>query len=208
MQIKENSYSIVLVGKWNNAILNPGWLVENLFEGNPEVKIEFSLNADMPSRYIIKNIIIAPSTDRVIFISNDNSDDSISLMESIAVKLCSILEHTPLVAVGVNFAYIEKVNKDKLLPLLNFSDNDSYSDNNWNISNQSIKRNLIKDHYNVNVSIAINKESDFELTFNYHYPATNVANIKECLVGKAIDYKNKAIELAKIIYEIELEVEQ
>lgn len=205
MQIKENSYSIVLVGKWNPAILAPNWIVANLFENNPSVQIEFSLTFDIPSRYKVGNITISPAVDRIIFLSNDNSDESLKLMESAAIKLCDILNHTPLVAVGINFGYIEKVNKEKLLPLMEFSDTDEITNDGWNISNQSITRYLSKNGYLTNLTISIDGNSDFNFDFNFQYQTLNANQVSEHLSGKVVDYKNQAISLLNTLYNIQIQ---
>jgi hypothetical protein len=205
MIIKESSYSIVLAGKWNPAILTPAWLAANLFEGNPQVQIEFSLNFDIPSRYKIKNVTISPSVDRVILLSNDNSDESLTLLESVAIKLCATLGHTPLVAVGVNFGFIEKENKDLLLPLMNFSDSNDITDSGWSISNQSIKRSLSKGGYFTNLNISLDENSDFHFDFNYHYVTINATQVSDCLLGKVIDYKNQSITLLNELFNLEIQ---
>jgi len=205
MIIKESSYSIVLAGKWNPAILTPAWLAANLFEGNHQVQIEFSLNFDFPPRYKIRNITISPSVDKVILLSNDNSDDSLTLLESVAIKLCATLGHTPFVAVGVNFGFIEKQNKNSLLPLMNFPDSNNITDSGWNISNQSIKRSLSKEGYFTNLKISLDGNSDFHFDFNYHYPTINATQVSECLSEKVIDYKNQCITLLNELFNLEIE---
>lgn len=205
MQIKELSYSVVIAGKWNPAILTPPWLVANLFDDNPQMQIEFSLNFDMPSRFRVKNIIIAPSVDRVILLSIDNSDDSLNLMEAVAIKLCNILSHTPIVAVGINFGFIEKQNKDGLLPLMNFSDSNDITDDGWTISNQSIKRKLVKNEYTINLSISLDDNSDFHFDFNYNYKANNAVQVSACLLNKVVVYKNQATSLLNELFNLQIQ---
>ncbi|MEP7198107.1 MAG: hypothetical protein ABI851_16435 [Saprospiraceae bacterium] len=205
MVIKELSYSIVLVGKWNPAILTPLWLGSNLFDDKPSIEIEFSLNFDVPTRYRVKNIIIAPGIDRVQLLSIDNSDESLSLMESIAIKLCRTLSHTPLVAVGINFAYIEQKHNDALLPLMNFADADKIIDDGWQTSNQSIKRTLQKNGYNINLAISVDEKYNFDFDFNFHYPTTTATLVSECLSGKVIDFKNQATALLHQLFNLEIQ---
>ncbi len=205
MTIKELSYSIVVAGKWNPAILIPPWLVANLFTDNPQMQIEFSLNFDIPSRFRVKNIIIAPSNDRVILLSIDNSDDSLRLMEEVAIKLCTILSHTPFVAVGINFSYLEKTNKDGLLPLMNFTDANGITEKGWAISNQSIKRTLTKNGYLTNLTISLDQNSDFQFDFNYHYNTINITQISECLLNKVIEYRNQSTGLLHELFNLELQ---
>ena len=204
MIIKESSFSIVLAGKWNPSILTPAWLTVNLFDDNPQFQIEFSLNFDIPSRYKVKNITISPSVDRVILTSNDNSDESLNLLESVAIKLCAILSHTPLIAVGVNLGFIEKQNKNLLLPLMSFPDDNDITDNGWVISNQSIKRSLSKEGYFTNLTISLDQNSDFHFDFNYHYNAISANQVSACLLNKVTDYKSQSIELLNQLFKLNI----
>ena len=180
-------------------------MVANIFDDNPEVKIEFSLNFDFPSRYIVKSITVSPSVDRIILTSNDNSDESLNLIEAVAIKFCTILSHTPIVATGINFGYIERQNKDNLLLLMNFSDNDNITDLGWGISNQTIKRTFTKDGYFVNMTITLDNASDFVFDFNYHYITLDAAMVSSSLFGKVIDYKNQAVDLLNKLFNLEIE---
>ena len=180
MQTKPSSFSIVLAGKWNPAIITPPWILANLLEDNQQIEIEFSLSFDIPSRFKINNITISPSIDRIILVSNDGSDESLELIELIAIKLCNILSHTPLVAVGINFSFIETLNKELLLPLFTFSDANKLDDNNWEVSNQSIKRTLKKETYNINLTINMDNETNVSLDFNHHYIAINSDKLSAC----------------------------
>jgi hypothetical protein len=205
MQIKDSSYSIVLAGKWNPAIITPPWILANLVDGNPQIEIEFSLNFDIPSRFKINNITISPSVDRIILVSNDGSDESLSLIESIAIKLCDILSHTPFVAVGINFSFIETLNKEYLLPLFTFSDANNLNDNNWDVSNQSIKRTLKKGAYNINLTINMDTDTNFVFDLNHHYITPTSELVSAALLGKVIDYKNQSISLLNDLFDIQIE---
>lgn len=205
MQTKPSSFSIVLAGKWNPAIITPPWILANLLEDNQQIEIEFSLSFDIPSRFKINNITISPSIDRIILVSNDGSDESLELIELIAIKLCNILSHTPLVAVGINFSFIETLNKELLLPLFTFSDANKLDDNNWEVSNQSIKRTLKKETYNINLTINMDNETNFSFDFNHHYIAINSDQVSACLLGKVIEYKNQSISLLNDFFDIQIE---
>lgn len=205
MILKDNSFSIVLAGAWNRAILTPIWLVNNLFDNKPEPQVEFSVNFDAPFRFVVKNIIIAPGIDKVIFWSKDNSDESLKLMEETSVRLCSILTHTPLVAVGINFGFLEKNNKAALFDLFKFNDTDGISSNQWTITRPSIKRSLSKDAYFTNLSISLDDNSDFHFDFNFHYKVSETNEVKTFITDKIIDYKNQAISLLNSLYKLNIE---
>lgn len=205
MQIKPNSFEVVLVGRWNPYILNPQWIAENLFENKSKVQIEFSLNLDTPNRYKIDNVQITPTPDRVTFSSFDNSDESLILMGNVAVKLCNILSHTPLMAIGVNFAYIEAENKNDLFEKFGFDKNDPFSEGGWQVKTQGFSRFLVKENYSLNFKVSLDRQNNFNFTFNYHYNIRNRDKLNELLENQSvINYRDNSLELLDTIYNLKL----
>lgn len=205
MQIKPNSFEIILVGRWNPYILNPQWIAEHLFEHKAQVQIEFSLNLDLPNRYKIHNVQITPTPEKVVFSSFDNSDESLLLMGRVAVKLCNILSHTPLMAIGVNFVYIESENKEGLYEKFGFDKNDAFSDDGWEVKTQGFSRFLVKGDYNLNLKVSLDRQNNFNFGFNYHYNIRKREKIIELLENQTVIlYRDNSLELLDTIYNLKL----
>jgi hypothetical protein len=207
MQVKRDGYSIVIVGRWNPYILTPQWVAEYLFEGKRQIQIEFSLNLDLPNRYKIHNVLITPTPEKILLSSADNSDESLSEMSKAAVKLCNILQYTPLNAVGINFGYVETEEKETLLDMFRLEKiDDPFSDDGWQIKTREIKRLMIKDNIYVNLSVTLDEATNFNFDFNYHYNLVkNRQSITELLAeGKVISYKNNSLGILTNIYKLKL----
>jgi hypothetical protein len=204
MVYKELTSSIVVRGSWNRSILNPIWLVSNIFEDKPDIKVEFSINFDSPTRYRIGNMILIPGDEKLILSSVDNSDESLKFMEKTAITLCQILQHTPFKAVGINFSLFENENKRKLIPLMNFSDKDYLSADSWIITQRTLSRHLESDFYKINFSIKMDENDDFHFDFNYHYPSTTIEEIIGNLKDKTLQYRDNTLQLLNTLYDLNL----
>jgi hypothetical protein len=205
MKIKDKSVAIVLAGKWNLFILTPEWVINNLYEDHPEVKIEFSVNFDAPIRFRIKDIIFCPTPDKVLLIAITPTEDTLAELERIAIRLYTILSHTPLNAVGVNFGFIEEVNKDHLFPIFNYSDKDSLSENQWEIKNASLKRQMIKDGVLLNLTLVLDGNNNVHFDFNFHFDFDQNKQLEELLGKKSIQCYHYAIEVLESIYHLNFE---
>ena len=205
MIIKDNSFSIVVIGNWNPHILSPQWISKSLFEDKPEVQVQFSLNLDASNRFIVKNIIFVPSNDRLIIQSSDNSDDSLLLIQETVIKLCKILCHTPIRALGINLGFIHTESNEKLLELINFNDVNDISENDWNIKSSSVKRNIEKNGYNLNLTIEYNSQSEFHFDFNYHYALSEPSKIEEVLNMQIVKFKEVSLSVLNNFYGLTLD---
>ncbi len=206
MEIKPNSFTVVIVGRWNPYILAPQWITQHLFNDVPPVQIEFSLNLDLPNRYKILNVLITPTPEKVILTSVDNSVESLTQMGEVAIKLCNTLAHTPLNAIGINFGYIEKENRQELLENFDFEKNDPFSENEWEIKSHLIQRSLIKDNYKLNFSLSMDENDNFHFDFNYNYVLPTREFIQELLAdGKIISFYENSLELMENFYELKLQ---
>lgn len=122
----ENATSLVVVGAWNPAILQPDWLVHKVFdvpEGEKtDVLMQFAPIPGAPPKFIIKDLIILPASDRLTIAPTKCDADGLNAAEAAAEKLLRILIHTPVVAFGQNFEFEEANPGQDLLNEFNLND--------------------------------------------------------------------------------------
>lgn len=202
MKIKEESCTIVIVGKWNKYILSPDWVANKIFE-EKTIQLEFSVNVGRPPRYTSADIRIIPSNESVLFISLNPTDANLAKMEQLAKKLLGILEYTPIQAFGINFSYVEDAAVCDLASIFNFSDNDKLSEYGCKISNSTIKRELLIKERMLNLTIS-QSDADILFEFNFHYDVTG-SKAHEILGDKMTENKGIAEDLLHTAYGLELE---
>lgn len=202
MQIKENSFSIVVVGRWNMYILTPQWIGENFFK-EEKVKLEVPFNLGLPFKYTseVHKVMFVPANNKVTFIALDSSEDCLNKMEEFVLKLVEALPVTPVSAAGINFGYVETNADAQLQRIFEFTDNNFLGDYGCHETNSSINRRfIVRDRVlNFNMSKQ-DKKIDFD--FNFHYEVSKTAEIKEKIRDKVIENKNIAEDILKTIYRL------
>src|SRR5260221_5274192 len=107
--LKENT-SLVIVGIWNPAILNPAWLVRHAFalpvgEDLP-VQIEVAVPALLTPRFTMNGVLIAPSRNNIVLQPVvPITANKLDLVERLAINILTNLPHTPVSAFGYNFEF-------------------------------------------------------------------------------------------------------
>lgn len=114
--------TFVVVGRWNDAILNePGWIAKHLL-GAPEgaqLEIRLAIRAveggQQQRVFVFDDFAIGCGPTRLeLYMLNE---DNVAPLYSIMEKVCEVLPHTPISGLGTNF----RVFSDEGIP--NLSDN-------------------------------------------------------------------------------------
>ncbi len=105
MNLRKDSVSLIIVGKWNRYILTPEWIAKHFFNAT-ELAVEFSLNLDSPPRFTRDDIRIVPEDNRIKFEALRYNDDVLLQIEQMSVKLAKLLPVTPVKAFGINFGFV------------------------------------------------------------------------------------------------------
>jgi hypothetical protein len=95
-------WTLVLVGSWNLAILNPDWLGKNIFDAT-QLDAELIIEGVRPRlRFFFEKVLVLPAPDRVIFAPRHPNDADLSAVEEAAKKVLTLLPVTPVSGVGIN----------------------------------------------------------------------------------------------------------
>lgn len=113
MVLVQEQTSLVLVGIWNPAILNPEWLIRNALgvPAGTEVSVEMLVAAtpSLPTQYAMQGLRFTPTRDRLTIHAVDAVTDAVLVrMQSVALQILQLLPHTPVRACGQNFTFLEE----------------------------------------------------------------------------------------------------
>jgi hypothetical protein len=205
MKIVPESCTIVLLGYWNQYLLTPEWAAKNVFK-QKEIKVEFALQLEAPPRYTAGDVRLEPRSNRVTFAAIKHDDETLVRMETMALNLVNILEHTPVKAVGLNFGFEDAIEGDPLINLLNLQDNILINKIGCEIENTSITRKLKIDNNIINFKVEA-QGARVHFGFNYHFDVKETKEIPDKISGKVVSKKNDAIKYLKDIYGLELDPE-
>lgn len=210
MRIAPNSWSVVLVGKWNRYILTPQWVGTNLFEED-NIQVEFPVNRpELAPRYRSSdNIVFSPSIHKSQFFAQEPYNDQ--MLQRIAImtrKLLTILIHTPLSSIGTNFGFEELAQNFPDLNFFNLTDSDQFAERIENVNSIEIKRQFNINGRVLNFTI-ISKGENVYFDFNFHYEAANPQTAAQIINDDLLILnRDLALELLNEIYNLELEEEE
>src|SRR3954469_23799050 len=95
---------IVLAGYWNRMIFTPEWVGTNLFH-QENIETEIALLPIFPVIYKHPLVTLEASGVRLVFRPRRNTVEALALAEQMATRVLVDLPNTPLLGVGVNFAF-------------------------------------------------------------------------------------------------------
>jgi hypothetical protein len=192
--------NLVIVGSWNVAIITPQWIQTQFQRFNTEGDIPFEIGINIRDiRYDIKNININPRPDRLILSPKIETNDCFSDLIELSKGIISILSHTPIIAVGSNFAYV--LNKEeKVLPVGCETEKieEYYNKIGRKFSGQFVTQHIITEKDKQLTIIYNISPSSKMVSFNFHKSASKLDSIVD-FIG---DFINQFEEAKRILHKI------
>src|SRR5437867_4460257 len=95
-------WNVIVIGRWNRAILTPQGIVTRLFQLPPEtdVGIEVPMDAIGPYRVIHDGLVVMVSSSQLIVETQEHSFPSLQRAMHIASRAMTSLPETPMRAAG------------------------------------------------------------------------------------------------------------
>jgi hypothetical protein len=202
MRRKSDGWNIVLAGLWNRAIFTPEWVNQLLFH-EPEVETLLSIMPYLPIIYRNRQVAIEVSGARLVFRPRRLDDTSLRQAESMAHAVLDKLRDTPLLAVGLNFAFVEDNPTQTLVRLFNFGDNPQVVEAGWDLQERRIVRKIVQGGDTLNLALIFDGR-EVTIEFNYHTEATSNETAREAVRNRLIRLRDLSAELLERAYHLEL----
>jgi len=206
MNYDVSQWSIVLLGSWNTALLNPDWVIQHIFDGE---QAELDIHVVPGRRSVMRvrrdNIIFAPTEERVTIHCSEASEAVIQLAELKAVELLKKLPVTPVTAVGVNFGFEDADPAGSLLQPFTFRDAPKFAEHDLEVRSASITRKIIAEGQEINLMIERKDDLGISVRFNFHHAARSAEEAAELLEGNSVAYLAKSNQILDQIYGVEVE---
>ena len=203
MEILVEGHNIVLVGGWNRHIFTPQWVASSLADGADP---SFQLALDDPRltfRISFGDSVLIVSSDRLQLHSTIVGDNSLAASTDLALRLLTMLPHTPVSALGVNFAWRELDPPQDLLTLFTFSDTADLADARRAAAATAIKRTFPWDAGNLNFTISLNSDAHLLAEFNFHWAVTSATEAEQHLSQRVPRTRAVAHTLLRTVYDLE-----
>lgn len=198
-----DDWTIVIVGSWNVAILNPEWLGPNVF-GQAELELELLIGPARPQIKVAAPLVaIVPEPGRVVLNARQTTDESVFRTAAVAARLLEKLPETPITGIGINFAFVETNVRPELATLFQIRDTGRISDQHLVIKSTTIVRQL--EYNGRDLNLKLTQEDKLSFHFNYHKNVISALAAKEAIEGKVLLYKEHAIGLMRSLFNLDLE---
>lgn len=178
--INLNETSIIILGSWNQAILNVNWIRENidsLKNESPIVQAQYP-TFPIPIRLEYENLYIMPEQASLVLRPKNETSEAMKSIKIVSQEILKLLPHTPISAIGHNFSYTLESNElfkqvelelDKNLKESITSHGDLVFEQ-IDYTKKSFGLKFADKSYDLNLSFINNIISKtLQINFNYHY---------------------------------------
>ena len=203
MEILAEGHNIVLVGGWNRNIITPQWVASSL--ANVE-EVGFQLAIDDPTfpfRILFDDYVLTVRADRLLLHSHIVSADRLRRAATLAHRLLELLPHTPISALGINFAWRESDPPPALLPLFTLNDTTAIADEGRTVTETAIKRSFPWADGTLTFTMALKPQGHVVADFNFHWTVTGATAAQQYLTEGPSQAREAARLLLRKVYELE-----
>lgn len=198
-EVKEH-WTIVILGRWNVGIFTPEWLTKNVFESS-QVTLEFGMDPALPRRITGGGTTLIPSDLSLILAPSELSETSLTRMEKIGCTILETLKHTPVSAVGMNFAYRVTPAPAPLLEQFHATHADEFADQQLVIRARDFGWVMEYEEYTLTLNCHVEKQ-DLFIKFNFHAVAQDAIAARGFIADKIIKHRNKTRAILENVFSI------
>jgi len=199
-----DGHSIVINGAWNIRIFSPEWVAANLA---PETDVGLAVavgNPTAPIRLQFRGIYLRVGAERLVFSPVHLSDQALTTMQDVARTVVTMLPHTPMSAVGINFQYLVEDPPVQLLDVFRFSDNGPLAEFGAEIESAMIRRSTRFREAALNLVLALRADAAATIEFNNHSEITGGAEALTAINRPILELRDTAIDGLRSLYGLEV----
>ena len=204
MYFARDSFTIVILGDWNEWYMQPGWIAENVFE---DQEMEIGVNGqgvDYAVSYKKGNIVIGPTQNQMIFSAFDATSEDLNQLVN-CVNRFTKSAYTPFVfAYGFNCDYFGDDGTLFADVIDNMHDNSCLIDCGYEIASSKVTRTLAKEGRIIIFDSSLDG-TEVKIHFNQHYGETIEGNqMPEITVDEVNQFLDSCHEIIHSLgYDIE-----
>lgn len=205
MVFKPNDWSVVVVGRWNRAILTPagiGKRIFNLPEGTP-LEVLIAIDTIAPSQVKYDGITVIAGSDRLIIRPEKLDFDNLAKSQNLAKQAIESLPETPILAVGINIKFESDEYTSLIEESVNTSLDDRLSDSGFEIKARGLHRAIVRNDGLLNMSVGEDDNGKTHITFNFELKSDDISAQKNWLGSSAEELKNTVEQVLTNVLQID-----
>jgi hypothetical protein len=193
--------TLVLAGAWNPAIFRPGWIAQHVF-GMPsgtDVTVTAVQAADDQAKLVIyiNDVGLSASANRLAMFAVDVGQSAFDAVENAIAKIVELLPHTPILAYGINFHFVEENPSPELLKKIRSSD---ALETRFDIAKETIVSVISLDP---TVQLSIHRQNDGSTVifdFNFHRSVVDAESFIKNIHGEIRERMEQGLSIMRDIY--------
>lgn len=202
-----DAFNILIVGAWNPAIFTAEWTKKHLAKDQTkEVLWAMPMQMNIAPRLTVDGVNVYPSLQSLMIDAVEFDQNAFEKTTKVLEKVASLLPHTPVAAVGVNFRFeLSQAEASALNTLFSFEDAAKINSDQFKMIDSGIRRSfLLPDSTVLNLSINSTDEA-YRCEFNFHIQATDLAAIGEKITsGRISNFYDEAKKFLEHTYEVDV----
>lgn len=187
MPLEAADWNVVIIGRWNRAILTPSGIAKRLFQVTDETPLEVLVPLDQstPPHVKLGDIIVVAGSDRLLVQSTAHTFAGLSRAMEIARRAIESLPETPLSAAGMNVRFKSTESIEALQRITSHEMDSRLSDEGFKIRGRSIRRTVEWKDGQINISVDSDMDDHggqtYTIMLNFHRGSSSIDELKTWL---------------------------
>lgn len=202
MNFNPETTNIIVTGAWNPSIFNVNWVQKHLCNSD-DCSVSMAMpmgNPNLPPRIEFENTHLFPQSNLIKLNPIETNIKNLCDTAVTVNKIVSMLNHTPLDGLGVNFGFSFDQDLGTTKSMISLSDTDNLEAKYSIKSSQIIRALELEENKVLNFKISFS-DSTFSFDFNFHHDFREHSQFLDVLNPEHVEkYYGIANSIMKDIY--------
>jgi len=199
-----NDWSVVVVGRWNRAILTPAGIGRRVFRVPPDTPLGVLIALDVIAPPLVKhdNMTVVADNDRLTIQTSVCAFEDLARACSLAANALRELPETPLTAVGFNVKYMASDYVEAIDAVLASDLDDRASDAGYRIRERQIHRSLEHNAGRINILAAVSDDGVRSVMLNFDLQSDSREQHLDWLSQNAVSISTEVHKVLEKLFQI------
>ena len=207
MVLQPADWGVVIVGRWNRAILTPNGIAKRLFKLGEEKQVRVAVPLDGVSPYLVghpsQQIVVMTDESRLLVQVEKPVYDELGNAMMAGVNAMIALPETPVTAAGYNINFHSKELTPEMAALLVAEPEKSLVDAGFSTVARTVGRSLEHDEGRLNVTVS--GEDGFTVSLNFHRSSEVIDELRQWL-QTPVEHVKQTVE--RVLAALKLDIEE
>lgn len=185
-------------------IFTPQWLQEReIIPRGQAVGLEVPVSFAGPPRLSFEGLTLRVDNRHLIAGTETATEEGLLRMQEVVASVLTVLPHTPVAAIGVNFQWIEPEPEAPLLRHFQTTDADSLAASDLIIQSTSLRRKIDDAGRTINLALTLQEDHRVLFDFNFNYQVPSATAARDAVDGRVVELRNRALAILRAVYKLE-----